>query len=45
MCKGEKSTVIISPDYAYGDEGIPDVVPAKAVLIFQMHLVNFFTPM
>ena len=39
MRVGERSTLTISPDYAYGDEGYPPVIPKKATLIFDVELL------
>jgi len=35
---GEKSTLTISSDYAYGDRGFPDLIPPNSALIFDVHL-------
>ena len=53
MCVGEKRTLVISPEKAYGDEGAGGVIPPGAVLNFEVELVeisdeapeipNFFT--
>ncbi len=39
MRVGERSTLTISPDYGYGDEGFPPVIPKKATLIFAVELL------
>jgi FK506-binding protein 1 len=33
MSLGEKATLLISGDYAYGDRGFPGLIPANATLI------------
>ncbi|THX10784.1 hypothetical protein D6D13_05259 [Aureobasidium pullulans] len=38
MSLGEKSTLIITSDYGYGDRGFPGAIPAKATLIFDVTL-------
>jgi len=38
MSLGEKSTLVISGDYAYGDRGFPGLIPANASLMFDVEL-------
>jgi FK506-binding protein 1 len=38
MTLGEKATLIITPDYAYGPRGFPGHIPANAKLIFDVEL-------
>lgn len=33
MSLGEKATLLITGDYAYGDRGFPGLIPANATLI------------
>ena len=40
MSVGEKATLTCTPDFAYGDDGYPPVIPQKATLIFEVELLN-----
>lgn len=40
MKVGEKRTVVLPPDMAYGDQGIPGVIPASSYLAFDIELVS-----
>ncbi|GMI21537.1 hypothetical protein TrCOL_g9948 [Triparma columacea] len=40
MSLGEKSTLEISSDYAYGDQGISGVIPGGATLMFEVELLK-----
>jgi FKBP-type peptidyl-prolyl cis-trans isomerase len=41
MAKGEKAVLTCPHDYAYGQRGIPGVIPPRATLIFEVELLNF----
>ena len=40
MKKGEKRTVVIPSDLAYGDQGYPGVIPGGAYIAFDIELVR-----
>merc|ERR1712156_636038 len=44
MCVGEKRTITIHPDWAYGERGNPGVVPPNAVLIFDVEMTDIERP-
>ncbi len=41
MCRNEKRVLIAPPHLAYGDRGIPGVIPEKATLRFTVQLLEF----
>jgi FK506-binding protein 1 len=41
MSKGERATLTCSPDYAYGPDGMPPVIPQNATLVFDVELIDF----
>jgi len=38
MSLGEKATLTITGDYAYGERGFPGLIPANATLVFDVQL-------
>ncbi|KAM8836106.1 peptidyl-prolyl cis-trans isomerase FKBP9 [Spinachia spinachia] len=44
VCMGEKRQVIIPPKLAYGEEGAGGVIPPNAVLVFDIHIIDFHNP-
>uniref|UniRef100_A0A674CL67 peptidylprolyl isomerase n=1 Tax=Salmo trutta TaxID=8032 RepID=A0A674CL67_SALTR len=44
LCIGEKRRVILPPHMAYGEKGTGDLIPGSAVLIFDIHVIDFHNP-
>ncbi|TMS22273.1 Peptidyl-prolyl cis-trans isomerase FKBP10 [Larimichthys crocea] len=43
-CTGERRRVIIPPHMAYGEQGAGNVIPPSAVLVFDVHVIDFHNP-
>ncbi|XP_068616027.1 peptidyl-prolyl cis-trans isomerase FKBP9-like [Brachionichthys hirsutus] len=43
-CVGEKRTIVIPPHLAYGEEGTGSKIPGSAVLVFDVHVIDFHNP-
>ncbi|KAK5855959.1 hypothetical protein PBY51_007587 [Eleginops maclovinus] len=44
LCIGEKRRITIPPHMAYGEEGVADLIPGSAVLVFDIHVIDFHNP-
>lgn len=44
VCTGERRRVIIPPHLAYGQQGAGNVIPPSAVLVFDIHVIDFHNP-
>ncbi|XP_011902024.1 PREDICTED: peptidyl-prolyl cis-trans isomerase FKBP10 isoform X3 [Cercocebus atys] len=43
-CIGERRRITIPPHLAYGENGTGDKIPGSAVLIFNVHVIDFHNP-
>ncbi len=41
MVKGERAVLTCSPEYAYGEDGYPPVIPENSTLMFDVELIDF----
>ncbi|KAG7317452.1 hypothetical protein KOW79_019750 [Hemibagrus wyckioides] len=44
VCVGEKRHIIVPPHLAYGENGTGNLIPGSAVLIFDLHIIDFHNP-
>ncbi|XP_037119840.1 peptidyl-prolyl cis-trans isomerase FKBP9 [Syngnathus acus] len=44
VCMGERRTITIPPHLAYGEEGTGSKIPGSAVLVFDVHIIDFHNP-
>ena len=40
MNVGEKSQIVVTSDYGYGDEGRPGIIPGGATMVFNVELLD-----
>lgn len=43
-CMGERRRVVIPPHLGYGEGGAGDKIPGSAVLVFDVHIIDFHNP-
>uniref|UniRef100_A0A8C5QF81 peptidylprolyl isomerase n=1 Tax=Leptobrachium leishanense TaxID=445787 RepID=A0A8C5QF81_9ANUR len=44
VCIGEKRRIIIPPHLGYGESGVANSIPGSAVLVFDVHIIDFHNP-
>nr|XP_015217686.1 PREDICTED: peptidyl-prolyl cis-trans isomerase FKBP10 isoform X2 [Lepisosteus oculatus] len=44
VCIGERRRVTLPPHLAYGENGAGESIPASAVLVFDIHVIDFHNP-
>ncbi|KAM3863936.1 peptidyl-prolyl cis-trans isomerase FKBP10-like [Diretmus argenteus] len=44
LCMGEKRRIVVPPHMAYGEKGVGEFIPGSAVLIFDIHVIDFHNP-
>ncbi|KAM4598007.1 peptidyl-prolyl cis-trans isomerase FKBP10-like [Polymixia lowei] len=44
LCTGEKRRITVPPHMAYGEKGVGDLIPGSAVLVFDIHVIDFHNP-
>ncbi|XP_039991496.1 peptidyl-prolyl cis-trans isomerase FKBP10 isoform X2 [Xiphias gladius] len=44
VCTGERRRVTIPPHLAYGEQGAGNIIPPSAVLVFDIHVIDFHNP-
>ncbi|MEE6523293.1 hypothetical protein FKM82_022126 [Ascaphus truei] len=44
VCVGEKRRIVIPPHLGYGENGAGNSIPGSAVLIFDVHIIDFHNP-
>lgn len=44
MSVGQRVELTVQPEYGYGMHGYPPIVPANAVLVYDIELLSFASP-
>ncbi|XP_037544674.1 peptidyl-prolyl cis-trans isomerase FKBP10 [Nematolebias whitei] len=44
LCMGERRRIVVPPHMAYGEEGVGNLIPGSAVLVFDIHVIDFHNP-
>ncbi|CAL8314335.1 unnamed protein product [Arctogadus glacialis] len=44
LCIGERRRVVVPPHLAYGEQGVDDLIPSSAVLVFDIDIIDFHNP-
>ncbi|XP_074512300.1 peptidyl-prolyl cis-trans isomerase FKBP10-like [Sebastes fasciatus] len=44
LCIGEKRRITVPPHMAYGEDGVGELIPGSAVLVFDIHVIDFHNP-
>ncbi|XP_062331007.1 peptidyl-prolyl cis-trans isomerase FKBP10 [Osmerus eperlanus] len=44
VCVGEKRRIVMPPHLAYGEQGAGQDIPGSAVLVFDIHVIDFHNP-
>lgn len=44
VCVGERRRIVVPPHLGYGEPGVEGVIPPSAVLIFDVHVIDFHNP-
>ena len=40
MSKTQRAVLVVQPEYAYGDSGFPPIIPPRAVITYDIELID-----